>query len=28
VPMLHFTKDGGELSSIAIDEKSKVEVVG
>ena len=28
VPMVHFTKDNGELSSIAIDEKSKVEVVG
>jgi len=25
VPMVHFTKDNGELSSIALDEKSKVE---
>ena len=24
VPMLHFTKDNGELSSIAIDENSEV----
>ena len=28
VPTVHFTKDNGELSSIALDENSKVEVVG
>lgn len=27
VPMLHFTKENGELSSIAVDENSKVEKV-
>jgi hypothetical protein len=27
VPMLHFTKDNGELSSIAIDENSEVRIV-
>ena len=27
VPMLHFTKDNGELSSVAIDENSVVELV-
>ncbi len=27
VPMLHFTKDNGELSSIALDEHSEVRVV-
>ncbi len=27
VPTLHFTKDNGELSSIAIDEKTSVELV-
>jgi hypothetical protein len=27
VPTLHFTKDNGELSSVAIDEHTKVEVV-
>jgi len=27
VPMLHFEKDNGELSSIAVDENSKVEKV-
>jgi hypothetical protein len=26
VPMLHFTKDNGELSSIAIDEHSEVQL--
>ena len=28
VAMVHFTKDNGELSSIALDEQSKIEVVG
>ena len=28
VPIVHFTKDNGELSSIALDENTKVEVVG
>jgi len=27
VPTVHFTKDNGELSSIALDEHSKIEVV-
>jgi hypothetical protein len=27
VPTVHFTKDSGELSSIALDEHSKVEIV-
>jgi hypothetical protein len=27
VPMVHFTKDNGELSSVALDENSKIEVV-
>jgi hypothetical protein len=27
VPILHFTKDNGELSSIAIDENSQISVV-
>ena len=27
VPIVHFTKDNGELSSIAIDENTRVEVV-
>jgi hypothetical protein len=27
IPMVHFVKDNGELSSIAIDENTKVEVV-
>jgi hypothetical protein len=27
VPTLHFTKDNGELSSVAIDEHTRVEVV-
>jgi hypothetical protein len=27
VPMIHFTKDNGELSSVAIDENSVVELV-
>lgn len=27
VPMLHFTKPNGELSSIAIDENTRVEVI-
>ena len=26
IPLLHFTKDNGELSSIAIDENTKVEL--
>jgi hypothetical protein len=28
VPTVHFTKDNGELSSIAIDEQTRVERVG
>jgi len=28
IPMLHFTKDSGELSSVALDEFSKVEIGG
>ncbi len=28
VPTVHFTKDNGELSSIAIDEQTRVEVEG
>ena len=28
VPLLHFTKDNGELSSVALDEHTKVEIVG
>jgi hypothetical protein len=27
VPMLHFTKENGELSSIAIDENSEIRVI-
>lgn len=27
VPMVHFTKDNGELSSVALDEHSQVEMV-
>ena len=27
VPMLHFTKDNGEMSSVAIDENSAVKIV-
>jgi hypothetical protein len=27
VPMVHFTKDNGELSSVALDEHSRVELV-
>jgi hypothetical protein len=27
VPTVHFTKDNGELSSIALDERSKIEIV-
>ena len=27
VPMLHFTKDNGELSSVAIDENSAVKII-
>jgi hypothetical protein len=28
VPILHFTKDNGELSSIALDENTGIEVIG
>ncbi len=28
VPMLHFTKENGELSSIAVDENSVISVIG
>lgn len=28
VPVLHFTKDSGELSSVSLDERSQVERVG
>ena len=28
VPLLHFTKENGELSSVALDEHTKVEIVG
>jgi hypothetical protein len=28
VPVVHFTKENGELSSISIDEHTKVELVG
>ncbi len=28
VPMVHFTKDNGELSSVALDEHSHVELAG
>jgi hypothetical protein len=28
VPTVHFTKDNGELSSVALDENSRVEVIG
>lgn len=28
VPTVHFTKDNGELTSIALDEHSKVELLG
>jgi hypothetical protein len=27
VPMVHFTKDNGELSSVTLDEQSQIEVV-
>lgn len=27
VPILHFTKDNGELSSVALDENTKVDIV-
>lgn len=27
VPLIHFTKDNGELSSIALDEHTRVEIV-
>jgi hypothetical protein len=27
VPIVHFTKDNGELSSIAVDENTRIEVV-
>jgi hypothetical protein len=27
VPTVHFTKDNGELSSITLDERTKIEVV-
>ena len=27
VPTIHFTKDNGELSSVAIDEKTRVETI-
>jgi hypothetical protein len=27
VPTVHFTKDNGELSSVALDENSKIEIV-
>lgn len=27
VPMIHFTKDNGELSSISLDERSRVEIL-
>jgi len=28
VPIVHFTKDNGELSSVSLDERSKIEIVG
>lgn len=28
VPLVHFTKDNGELSSVTVDEHTKIEVVG
>ncbi len=28
VPTIHFTKDNGELSSVALDEHSRLEIVG
>lgn len=28
VPVVHFTKDGGELSSISVDENTRVAVIG
>jgi hypothetical protein len=28
VPVVHFTKDGGELTSISVDENTVVEVAG
>lgn len=28
VATVHFTKDNGELSSVALDERSKIEVIG
>jgi hypothetical protein len=27
VPIVHFTKDNGELSSVALDENSKIEIL-
>jgi hypothetical protein len=27
VPTVHFTKDNGELSSVALDEKTRIEIV-
>jgi hypothetical protein len=27
VPMVHFTKDNGELSSVTLDEQSQIEIV-
>jgi hypothetical protein len=27
VPMVHFTKDNGELSSVTLDEQSQIEVI-
>jgi len=27
VPLVHFTKDNGELSSVAVDENTRIEVV-
>ncbi|MCS7047028.1 MAG: hypothetical protein NZO58_11785 [Gemmataceae bacterium] len=27
VPIVHFTKDNGEMSSIAVDENTKIEVI-
>jgi hypothetical protein len=28
VPIVHFTKDNQEMSSVALDEHTKIEVVG
>jgi hypothetical protein len=27
IPILHFTKDNGELSSVALDEQSRIEIL-